>query len=814
MSSTEDVGTGLSAQEAERRLLDEGFNELPRAKKSGGLQTSLEIVREPMMLMLIACTAIYFVLGDAQEAILLAVSVVVIAGISFAQEHRAERTLEALRDLTSPRALVVRDGKKVRIAGRDVVRDDEILLSEGDRVPADALVTKASNLLADESLLSGESAPVAKAVGDTVYSGSLVTRGNSAACVVATGARTQIGNIGRAVASIPDELTALQKSTFELTRRIAVWAAAMCLLFVVLYIWLRGSWIDAVLQGLTLSIALMPEELPLILTVFFAMGAWRMSRNQALTRRLSAIETLGSVQVLGTDKTGTLTQNRMRVKSAWPSGSSDVIRNALLATPQAPSDAMDVALREFASPEDRQMSARGELLKEFPLSTSLLAVSHVWRFEEKILVAIKGAPEHVLKRTSLSEVERERWLAHSASLASEGQRVLAVARATLESNVEVSSPEGILYEAIGLVGFEDPVRPEVPAAVQECRRAGIRVIMITGDHPATASAIARQIGFIRPDGVVTGADLSLASEPAQEELILKNDVFARVSPLQKLQIVRTLRGKDYVVGMTGDGVNDGPCLKAADIGIAMGARGTDLARESAELVLLDDNFATIVKAIQLGRSIYANVEKAASFIIAAHIPIAGAAILPLFTSGPAILMTVHVIFLELIIDPACSLVFEAQAPESDLMAKAPRKTHSPLLSRRLFGLSCAYGMAILVGAICAYVWAWHLGLSHEAIRTTTFLTLVLSYLGLILTTLGKSPTPRQLWLLRNRFFSWLIFSVLTTIALAALVPPLRRAFGFAVPTWVILGICGVCFAGIMAVLFTIKKASQINLRQT
>jgi P-type Ca2+ transporter type 2C len=797
--------TGLSSQEAQRRLWAEGFNELSQDKKRGALRTLLEILREPMILMLVACTAIYFGLGDASEALLLATSVVVIAGISFMQEHRAERTLEALRNLSSPRALVIRDGKQVRIAGREVVRGDHLLITEGDRVPADASLIDSSNLLADESLLSGESAPVLKKAGDTIYSGSLISRGNASAIVIATGSLTQIGRIGRAVTEITEESTALQKSTFELTRRIAIWAALLCVLFVGLYIWLHGHWIDGILQGLTLAIALMPEELPLILTVFFAMGAWRISRSQALTRRLSAIETLGSVQILGTDKTGTLTQNRMKVKSLWPADNRKLIQTALRASSKSVSDAMDLAIHEFASTDDRQAMQQGRLVQEFPLSPTLLAVTHVWNIDGKILVAIKGAPEHVLQRTSLTEDEKKRWLAHSRFLASEGQRVLAVASVLLESGTPVLSPDGILYQAAGLLAFEDPIRPEVPAAIQECRRAGIRVIMITGDHPETASAIARQIGFSRPEGVVTGMRLSEASDQDWDSLVTENDIFARVSPIQKLKIVRILRNKGFIVGMTGDGVNDGPCLKAADIGIAMGARGTDLARESAELVLLDDNFATIVKAIRLGRSIYQNIEKAASFIVAAHIPIAGAAILPLFTKGPAVLMTVHVIFLELIIDPACSLVFEAQAPQADLMTKPPRKPHAPLLSRRLFALSCAYGAIALAGASCAYAWAWQLDLSPASIRTATFLTLVVSYLGLIMTTLGRSPTPKELWLMQNQIFSWLILSVLAALVLVLFLPMLRDAFGFAEISWTILKICITSFAALMALLFGLKK---------
>ena len=807
---------GLREQEAHARLQQEGANELLAQRKRNLLNIALEVVRQPMFLMLVGAGGLYLFMGEVLDALMLLGFVLVVMAITIVQEQRTERALEALRDLASPRALVIRDGTRRRIAGRDVVRGDLVVISEGDRVAADGLLRQALHLSTDESLLTGESVPVRKVPsvdaraldrpgGDdlpSVFSGTLVTAGQGIVEIVATGARTELGKIGKALEQSAPEPTMLQKETGRLVRTLAIVGLTACAIVVVTFALTRGggadAWKHGALAGIAMAMALLPEEFPVVLTVFFALGAWRLSRNRVLTRRMPAIEMLGAATVLCVDKTGTLTQNQMTLRKLATAGSTidlanladplpeelhTLLEHAVLASKRDPFDPMERALHEAGDrfiKNTEHLHPGWSLAREYPLVPSLLAVSHAWKSgnEDAVVVATKGAPEAIADLCHLSPDQRASLARDVANLASHGLRVLGVARGMAREGELPDEHHDLSLEFVGLLGFEDPLRPTVPAAVGQCLAAGVRVVMITGDYPATAQSIARQAGLSHCEDVLTGPDLERMSDDELAGRVSNVQVFARVVPEQKLRIVNALKANDEVVAMTGDGVNDAPALKAAHIGIAMGGRGTDVAREAASLVLLDDDFSSIVAAIRLGRQIFDNIKKAIVFIVAVHVPIAGLSIVPVFFADwPLLLLPIHVVFLELIIDPSCSLIFEAEEAEADVMQRPPRRRDERLFSRSTLGIAVLQGLSILAVCLGVFVLARRAH-SADAARALTFETLVVAFLAVIL--VNRSWTRSALSMLRvpNPALRWVLLGTSTFLALALLVPFGQRLFHF------------------------------------
>jgi Ca2+-transporting ATPase len=810
--------TGLSQAEAKRRLQTEGPNELSPPKRRTPLRIALEVAREPMFQLLLAAGGLYLLLGDRAEAGMLLAFVALTAGITVVQEQRTERALEALRDLTSPRAQVLREGQRQRIAGREVVRGDVLVLTEGDRVAADARVLSAGDLSADESLLTGEAEAVAKHAADRtaapasaqglgdpamVYAGTLLVGGQGLAEVVATGPDSQIGRIGKSLSSIDETETPLRAQTRRLVRQFSVLGVALSAAVVVLYGLTRGDWLAGLLAGITLAMSMLPQEFPLILAVFMAMGAWRLSQQRVLARRSATIETLGSATVLCTDKTGTLTLNRMTVKALslpvqaehWvpeggtqplPAGLAELLQYAILASEPAPFDPMDQALHALGAshlpPSLRHPN--WQLAHEYGLSPDLPAMTHVWADPDQAAassaatVAIKGGVEGVAGLCPLTPTQAAAVAADARRLAAGGLRVLAVARATHAAPDYPADPTGFAWQFLGLVGFEDPLRPGAAQAVQQCREAGIRVVMITGDHPGTALSIAAQAGIDGAAGVLTGAQVAALDDAALGAQASKVCVYARVSPQQKLGIVQALKAQGAVVAMTGDGVNDAPSLKAAHIGIAMGGRGTDVAREAASLVLLDDDFGAIVQAVRLGRRIYDNLRKAMAFVLAVHVPIAGLSLLPLLLGLPLLFTPVHIAFLELLIDPVCSIVFESEPEEGNVMTRPPRDPAAPLFTRSLILGSLLQGVLVMIVVGGAYVALLRAPWPEERARAAAFTALVACSLALIVVNRSFTGT---LWaaLRRPNVALWRVV-VATSALLGAvlLIPALRTLFHF------------------------------------
>jgi Ca2+-transporting ATPase len=760
---------GLTSSEAAARLAAEGRNALPAADRRSLLALSLNVVREPMFLLLVAAAAVYLALGDAHEAAVLAASIAGVVAITVAQERKAERALDALRDLSSPRALVVRDGERRRISGAEVVRGDLLILAEGDRVPADARLLDAAGLAADESLLTGESLAVEKRGGDPVFSGTLLTSGQGSAEVLATGARTELGRIGVSLAALQPEKTSLERETARLVKVVAAFAVALSLAMMTAHYALRGDWLASVLSGLTLAMAVIPEEFPVVLTVFLALGAWRISRHGVLTRRMPAIEMLGAATVLCVDKTGTLTENRMRVSDT----AQDAIDVAALACELEPFDPMDRAVIEAAG--EAALAARRDwrLERDYPLTDDFLAVCHAWRTPQgRLRVALKGAPETVLRLCGRAD-----GAVPLDQAAARGQRLLGVAEADWDG-APLDDPARYPFRWVGFLGLSDPLRAEVPEAVAQCRRAGIRVVMITGDYPGTARHIAARAG-LRADAVLTGSDIAAMDAAALAAAVQRVDVFARVRPEQKLRLVQAYRTNGEVVAMTGDGVNDAPALKAAHIGVAMGGRGTDVAREAAALVLLEDDFGSIVRTVRLGRRIYENIRNAMRYIVSVHVPTAGMAFLPLVIGGPLFLYPVHVVFLEFVIDPACTLIYEAEDSEAGAMERPPRPPAQRLFDLPMLGLSLLLGATMLAGVLAVYWWSFASGRSDETTRAAAFAAIVLGNIALIVVTRSRSRTLLATLREPNAAFWWIVAGALAALAAALYAPPAAALFRFA-----------------------------------
>jgi Ca2+-transporting ATPase len=815
MDDTASRPAGLGEAEAAVRLRNEGFNELPARNRRTVIWILIDVVREPMFALLLGAAAVYLALGDRKEAVVLFAFASTSVSIALIQETRTERVLESLRDLTSPRALVIRGGVERRIPGREVVRGDVVVLAEGDRVPADAILLSGHDLRADESLLTGESVPVRKLASEPaiepagalarpggddlpyVYSGSLVVRGRGQARVSATGSRSELGKIGLAITRIETEPPRLRLQT----RRLVTWFAIVSLgasaLATVLYGLSRGSWLDALLSGIALSMSMLPEEFPLVLTVFMVMGAWRISRARVLTRRIAAIETLGAATVLCTDKTGTLTQNRMTIAELWeaaerwqpsdpgalPDRFRTLVEYGILASAQTPFDPMEKAFHalgaERLAPGTGPLEGR-HLEWEYGLHPGLLAMTQVWDAagSEPLIVAAKGAPETIAELCRLDAAERAAVDAALNEMSGKGMRVLGVAGASLARDTDrPASPRDIAFEFLGLVGLADPLRPTVPAAIGAFRAAGIRVVMITGDYPQTALSVAAMAG-LENGGAITGSDIQAMTDAALRERCRDATVFARITPEQKLRIVEALKANGEIVAMTGDGVNDAPSLKAAHIGIAMGGRGTDVAREASSLVLLDDDFGSIVAAVSLGRRIYDNLRKSMSYILAVHVPIAGLAILPLLFGLPLVFSPIHIAFLEMVIDPVCSIAFEAEAAERNAMRRPPRDPSEPLLTPGFIGWSLLQGAFVFALVAAIFVLASQQAMPEEDARALTFTALVATNAGLVLVNRTSSASVWAALRQPNPALWWMLATISAILASVLLVPPARRLFGF------------------------------------
>jgi Ca2+-transporting ATPase len=756
--------TGISEVTAQKRLEEEGQNILPNAGGKSVRRLVFEVLTEPMVLLLVACGALYSLIGEPAEAIMLLFSLVLMVALTLIQSFRSERALSKLRELAAPRALVVRDGVARRIPGADVVRGDFVILNEGDRIPADGVLAEGESLLVDESLLTGESAAVIKDQDHSgLYGGTVVVQGHGTMNVEKIGSKSELGHIGAALLSPSSGRTVLQQEVRKLVGTIFRISIAVSGILALVYAHNRNDPLGGLLLGLSLAMAILPNEIPAVLTIFFAMGASRMARFGVISRNSASIENLGAVSVLCADKTGTLTLNQMSVDTIWtpegewrrpgtgrlvelPESVHEAMEYAVLASRSETVEPMEIALHSLAHEtlrETEHLHPEWISVREYPVRAGWM-MSQAWQQGEGAnhVIGAKGAPEAVLPLCELDQNSRAAVQERVKSMAGAGLRVLAVAKASYPGSDLPEHQEKIIFRFVGLLGLKDPLRPEAREFTDECERLGVRVVMMTGDHPATALAIARELGIDSGAPPITGEELNALTDIQLKEKLPQVRIFSRVKPEQKLRIVKAYQELGERVGMTGDGVNDAPALKRADVGIAMGGRGTDVAREAAHLVLLRDDFGSILAAIKLGREMRENLRDAFRYILSIHVPVIGLSILPVLMNLPLILLPVHIAFLHIWVEPVSSIAFEGESQKN-----RPLGTRAaPLFDSKALGETLFRGARILAALLIVYVFAWYRGKGEWDTRGLTFTTLLFSNLGLLLIPVVRKSLRKRVWI--------------------------------------------------------------------
>lgn len=717
---------GLTTEEVKHAQEKFGANKLIPDKKDNLFLKILEVLKEPMFLLLIVAAVIYFILGEPRDGSIMLVFVVGIISIDVIQEWKTDKTLKALKNLSAPHIKVIRDGIEIKINSENLVPGDLMIITEGVKIPADGKVIKGNDLCIDESSLTGEADGVWKVTDDSeskdywkkdyCYAGTLVTQGCGVILVNKIGKNTEYGKIGMDVVSAPDSHTPMQKQTRKLVKVCAIIAAVLFVLVCfITYLnlsdhILKDRVIESILSGITLAMAMIPEEFPVILTVFLSMGAWRLAKKQSLVRKLPSVETLGAISVLCVDKTGTITMNKMSVRETWAIN-DDIKRLSEVMGMGCETDAydpMEKAMISYCESKDisKDCLFSGELIDEYSFTNETKMMGHVWKREDEIIVAAKGSPEKILGICNLTNEQLKKAENKIYEMSLTGLRVIAVGEMKINSEEEVPATlEECKLELLGLVGLADPPRESVKDDIQNCIDAGIRVVMITGDNGITASSIAKQVGIPHSTHIITGDDINSMSDEELREKVKEVSIFSRVIPEHKMRIVKAFKENGEIVAMTGDGVNDAPALKYADIGIAMGKRGSEVSREAADLILLDDDFSTIVDTIRDGRRIYDNIRKAIGYVFTIHIPIAFASLLaPLLGIGSSLLLLlpIHVVLLELIIDPTCSIVLERQPAEGDIMKRKPRNPNESILTKGVLIKSIIQGIVLFVASFGAY----------------------------------------------------------------------------------------------------------------
>ncbi|MDU4752753.1 MAG: cation-translocating P-type ATPase [Clostridium butyricum] len=758
---------GLNSEEVEKLQKKYGMNELVIQEKPNMLKKFLGVFKEPMFLLLLIATTVYFLLGAPKDGAIMLVFVGFVASITFIQEWKTEKTMNALKDLTSPKVNTLRDGKNILIKSTELVPGDVVFLSEGERIPADCIVLEPSNFSVDESILTGESEYVMKVSTtqsekstdywkkDILYAGTLCVFGKCTAIVKFTGINTEYGKIGKAISEAKDEPTPLQKKVSILVKNIAIAGVILCISVMVASYFYSFNILNSILSGISLAMAIIPEEFPVVLTVFLSMGAYRLAKNNTLMRKISAVETLGSATVLCVDKTGTITQNKMKVNSIYSDGrifNNEDLKNQelsdlmVLSCEKDPYDPMEKAILEAANLSQLETLYKYDLSKKIAFDSKTKRMANIYIKDNKYYVAVKGSAETVLGLCNLDKETMDEINIEIDKMASNGLRVLALAHCTSEKVYEDLECYELTFKA--LVGLQDPPKEGVEEAIKLCKKAGIRVVMITGDYSKTAMAIGEEIGLKFTDKVIVGNEIDSLSENELCEVVKSCDVFSRVIPEQKMKIVKALKKNGEIVAMTGDGVNDAPALKSADIGIAMGQRGTEVAKEAAHMILMDDNFTTIVKSVKDGRRVYDNIRKAMVYILIIHIPIAAMAMFAPLFNLPPLLLPMHIMLLELIIDPTCSIVFEGEPAEANIMENPPRPPQEPLLTRNLTIKVVLQGVVMFLAAFMPFHYMIDLGISSEYARSFSLITFIVANVTLVL--VNRSNTELLYHLIKEK----------------------------------------------------------------
>ncbi|WP_242928694.1 cation-translocating P-type ATPase [Pontibacter vulgaris] len=812
--------TGLTDAEVTEQRLRHGQNKLHSSEKLPYLTLLWHIVYEPMFILLAVACSLYFILGEYGEGLMMLVAILIVSSISFFQELRSKNALDALRKLSQPMSVVVRNGQEISILTEELVVNDVMLVQEGNQVPADGLILQSNDFSVDESILTGESFAVDRndvegnnrlAMGTTVVSGQAYAR------VTHVGMQTQLGKLGKSIEVAEEIKTPLQQQINQFVRRMALFGfGAFMLVWFLNYVH-TGSMLEGLLFGLTLAMSVLPEEIPVAFSTFMAIGAWRMMQQSILTKSLRTVETLGSATVICLDKTGTITENKMQLAKVYDAAThqllsiedclspscSNVLAYAMWASEPAPFDPMEQALHQgYASHTSEDARPKHTMVHEYPLGGIPPMMTHVHQHTNSgdRIIAGKGAAERIIRICKIQGDEKSKIEQTVQELAAAGYRVLGVASAAISEGEYPREQDDFNWHFEGLVALYDPPKHNIQQVLNQFYTAGIKVKMITGDYPATAKAIAAESGFRNIDAILTGDAVMQLSEQQLTNQVNTCNLFARMFPEAKLRVINALKANGEVVAMTGDGVNDGPALKAAHIGVAMGGKGTEIAKRAAELVLLDDDLEKMIQAIALGRKIYTNLKKAVRYIVSIHIPIILTVTLPLVLGWkyPNIFTPVHVIFLELVMGPTCSIIYENEPIERDTMQRPPRNPQSTFLSFRELGISLVQGLVITAGVLGMYAYAVSLGYNEALTRSLTFSTLL--FCNIFLTLVNRSFTFSIFTTLAypNKLIPIIILITLLLMVLMFKVPFMERLFGLeSVPGHLLLLSGGVAMVAVL-----------------
>lgn len=789
--------TGLSASEVEAARKQYGVNHQVTPGTNQWWRVLLDMLKEPMLLLLIAVTIIYFVMGEYGEAYFMLGAIIIVSGISFYQDNRSRRALEALEKINQPLSKVIRNSRMISIPTRDIVIGDMLLVAEGDTINADGKIVYSNDFSVNESMLTGEAYAVFKSAGaedNMVYSGTLVASGLAVCQIVNIGKQTKIGKIGDSISAIRQEATPLQLQIEKFVKGMAIAGVIVFLLVWLVNYWQSGSLTDSLLKGLTLAMSILPEEIPVAFTTFMALGSRRLMQLGIIVKKIRIVETLGSATVICIDKTGTITQNQMHLqaiyaftndrlyeKNTWgDEASQSVIRHAMWASEPIPFDPMEKTLHE-AYENNITQDERSEyfMVHEYPLDGKPPMMTHLFENSEgNRIIAAKGAPEAIIAVSELSEKDRSAMLEKVNALAENGYRMLGVASSSFKGTDFPAKQQDFPFRLLGFVAFYDPPKENIKSVFEQFYQAGIAVKIITGDNEITTKAIARQAGLKDAATAMNGAALLQLPEAEMQEKLKTINIFTRMFPEAKLAAINALKNDSQIVAMTGDGVNDAPALKSAHIGIAMGNKGTEIAKQAAALVLADDDLSKMADAVGIGRRIYTNIKKAVQYIVSIHIPIVLTVSLPLFLGWtyPAIFTPVHVIFLELIMGPTCSVAYENEPMEKNAMHVPPRPFTSTFLSLHEMTISIVQGLAITAGVLLMYQYGVQSGYDEAGTRSLVFTTLVLA--NIFLTLANRSFYYSLLSEMRNRntLMLYIISATVIMLMLMLYVQPIARFF--------------------------------------
>jgi len=786
---------GLTTEQVTASRLKNGSNTLEMQEDRVFLNVLKEVVLEPMFILLLAACIIYFAVGQYKEGIIMLVSIFIVAGISLFQEYRSKNAVLALKKLSTSTAKVMRNGTAMQIATEEIVVDDLLLLEEGEVVAADGLIVMANDFSLNESILTGESFAVTKVADDisTVFKGTLVTSGSASIKVTAVGLKTMFGKIGLSLKEITVVKTPLQNQIRSFVRNM-VWIGVVAFLVVVGFNYYQSQdLVQSFLQGLTLAMSILPEEIPVAFSTFQALGAFRLLKNNIIVKQPQYVETLGSATVICVDKTGTLTQNKMSIEflydfatnqSITVEGSSslplELIEYAMWSSETNPFDPMEKAIHELyqqTAVTDKRKSFTQE--HEYPIGGKPPMMTHIFKNANgEIIIAAKGGPEGIMRQSNLSADAVKQIEQQTLAYAKSGFRVLGVGKGSWDKKEWPASQEEFVFEFLGLVAFQDPPKENIIETIQTFRDAGIPVKMITGDYAETAIAIAGQIRLDHNTVVLTGQEVMDLSKDLLQTKVKEVNIYARMFPDAKLKVIEALKANGEVVAMTGDGVNDGPALKAAHIGIAMGQRGSEVAKSAASLILTDDDLAHMTDAVALGRKIYDNLKKAIQYIVSIHIPIILIVTLPLLLAWRFhdIFSPVHVIFLELIMGPTCSIIYENEPMEKGIMLRPPLKTSSSFLSLKQLSISIIQGLMITAGCLGTGYYFMQQGNDDASIRSAIFITLLFSNIFLTLVNRSFTYTVFKTITYKNNLVPLIIGITLVFIAALIYVPFVRNLF--------------------------------------